>query len=68
MSRTWIETAESTSVIMHCVECPDWTSEVDSGPIEGDTLPPHAGGIPTWKLTHIAAMHVLDSHQGKPTP
>jgi hypothetical protein len=68
MSRTWIETAEFGSVIMHCVECPDWLPVVDSGPIQGDTLPPHAGGIPTWKLTHLAASHVQAAHDGKPTP
>jgi hypothetical protein len=68
VSRTWIETAEFGSVIMHCVECPGWFAEVRSGQIPGDSLPPHAGGIPTWKLTHLAASHVQAAHGGKPTP
>ena len=68
MSRTWIETAEFGSVIMHCVECPDWTPEVRAEHIAGDPLPPHAGGIPTWKLTQLAASHVQAAHGGKPHP
>jgi hypothetical protein len=66
MSRTWIETAEFGSVIMHCIECPDWRPVLDAE-AQGDDPRPDAGGVPVWKITNAAAMHIIDAHSGKPT-
>lgn len=68
MSRTWVENAEFGALIMHCVECPDWSTELIPEPQESVLLlGVPVDGVPTWKISHTAGTHVLEAHDGKPS-
>lgn len=64
MSRTYVETAEHGQLIMHCIECPDWAPVLAPEVMGNDPF----GGVPTWKITHLAASHIQSVHGGRPHP